>query len=121
MPINPPAVNRRNRRSSKWNSLATILHATRTYTNSSLYEMFCLFVFRLRYITRIYLLILQQCLHQRTSVRVLQQTITVTNALIDSRNADFFYYPRDAMLARSLRQRRVRTSVCLAVTRRYCA
>jgi len=27
------------------------------------------------------------------------------------------YYPRDAMLARSLRQRRV----CLSVTRRYCA
>jgi len=27
------------------------------------------------------------------------------------------FYPRDAMLARSLRQRRVRTSV----TRRYCA
>jgi len=31
------------------------------------------------------------------------------------------FYPRDAMLARSLRQRRVRPSVCLSVTRRYCA
>ena len=31
------------------------------------------------------------------------------------------FLPRDAMLARSLRQRRVRTSVRLSVTRRYCA
>jgi len=37
------------------------------------------------------------------------------------------FYPLDAMLARSLRQRRVRPSVCLSVsgrpsvTRRYCA
>ena len=35
------------------------------------------------------------------------------------------FYPRDAMLARSLRQRRVRPSVCPSVrpsvTRRYCA
>jgi len=31
------------------------------------------------------------------------------------------FYPRDAMLERSLRQRRVRLSVCRSVTRRYCA
>ena len=31
------------------------------------------------------------------------------------------FYPRDAMLARSLRQRRVCPSVCLSVTRQYCA
>ena len=31
------------------------------------------------------------------------------------------FYPRDAMLARSLRQRRVRLSVRPSVTRRYCA
>ena len=31
------------------------------------------------------------------------------------------FYPHDAMLARSLQQRRVWTSVRLAVTRRFCA
>jgi len=31
------------------------------------------------------------------------------------------FYPRDAMLARSLRQQRVCPSVCPSVTRRYCA
>jgi len=32
-----------------------------------------------------------------------------------------FFYPRDAMLARSFRQQRVCLSVCPSVTRRYCA
>jgi len=62
------------------------------------------------------------------SVRFLQR-ISITNVLFTVVLYLFFctvphsyrFYPRDAMLARSLRQRRVRPSVYLSVTRRYCA